>query len=94
MWFLIIVIISISLGIWKYPFIKYHAMRAGEGSIGCDACEDCKFCTFAVVATITAIVSLPLMLLWMFVMKPSWAKLVVWQKERTKAYTKTMEERE
>jgi len=87
-----IVIISISLGIWKYPFIKYHAMKIGEVSVGCDRCEDCKFCMFAVMGTITAIVTVPLMVLWIYVLKPIGIKIFQWQKERTELYKKMMED--
>ena len=88
MWFLIIVIISLSLGIWKFPFINYHARKSFEGSVGCNKCDDCKVCTPAVIAAIFAIVSLPLMLLWVRVIKPTAIKVIIWQKERVKTYTK------
>jgi hypothetical protein len=94
MWFLIIVIISLSIGIWKYPFIKYHARKSGAGSVGCGDCDECKCCGFAIVGTITAIVTVPSMLLWIYVLKPMGIKIFLWQKERTKVYTKTKQEKE
>ncbi len=94
MWFLIIVI-SISLGIWKFPFINYYARKAMEGNIGCgvdNECDKCNVCLFAVAAAALAIIFIPLISLWVYVIKPTGAKVSMWQKERIELYKKMMED--
>lgn len=87
MGFIIILLISIGIGIWKFPFIDFNIRKSMSGTVGCGNGRcDCNYCAFVIISSILAIITVPLMLLWLKVLKPAWEKAKQWQEDRTDAY--------